>query len=93
MNSWPTVNADVVHRRVGDELVLVHLKTNQIFALNETGARFWELLAEGRDRPAIEEVLLGEFDVTPQALTAEIDGLLDELAREDIVRIAQPVDR
>lgn len=84
----PTPNPDVVHRRVGDDVVLVHLKTNQIYALNETGARFWELFAEGRDRAAIDEAMLAEFAVTPDELAREIDGLLAELARVDIVRAA-----
>ncbi len=84
--SFPTPDPDVAFQRVDDEVVLVHLKTNQIFALNATGARFWELLAEGRPRAEIEAVMLGEFDVSPEALAGEIDALLAALARERLVR-------
>ena len=84
--SLPTVNPDVVSQRVGEDIVLVHLKTNQIFALNETGARFWELLAEGRSRAEIESALRDEFDVEPEPLRREIDALVADLAQEDIVR-------
>ena len=84
--SMPTVNPDVVSQRVGEDVVLVHLKTNQIFALNETGARFWELLAEGRSRAEIECALHEEFDVEPEPLRREIDALVADLARQDIVR-------
>jgi Coenzyme PQQ synthesis protein D (PqqD) len=79
---------DVVHRRLGDEMVLVHLQTNEIFALNETGARFWELLAAGRSRAEIESTLTAEFDVTRVDLRREIDALLTELSRKSLV---QPV--
>jgi hypothetical protein len=82
----PRPNPDVVHQRVGEEIVLVHLKTNQIYALNETGARFWELLSQGLARPAIESRMLDEFDVDPQALAQEIDVLLVDLERVDAVR-------
>jgi hypothetical protein len=34
-------NRDVVARRLKDEIVLVHLRTNRIYSLNRTGARFW----------------------------------------------------
>ena len=51
----PLPNPDVVSRRLGDDTVLVHLKTNRIFALNPTGARFWELLLEGMNRGEIEQ--------------------------------------
>lgn len=84
--SLPTVNPDVVSQRVGDDVVLVHLKTNQIFALNETGARFWELLTDGRSRGEIEQVMNDEFDVEPEPLRQEIDALVADLARQDIVR-------
>jgi hypothetical protein len=84
--SLPAVNPDVVSQQVGDDLVLVHLKTNQIYSLNPTGSRFWELLTEGRSRAEIERTLHDEFDVEPEALGREIDALLSDLARQDIVR-------
>ena len=37
----------VVSSRLGDVGLLVHLKTNQIFELNTTGLRVWELIGEG----------------------------------------------
>jgi Coenzyme PQQ synthesis protein D (PqqD) len=84
--SLPAVNPDVVSQQVGDDLVLVHLKTNQIYSLNPTGSRFWELLTEGRSRAEIERTLHDEFDVEPEELGREIDALLSDLARQDIVR-------
>jgi Coenzyme PQQ synthesis protein D (PqqD) len=82
----PKPDQDVVSERVGDDLVLVHLGTNEIFALNPTGARFWELLIQGESREAIEAQLLAEYDVAPSSLAAEIDTMLAELARQKMVR-------
>jgi hypothetical protein len=77
---------DVVSERVGDDLVLVHLGTNEIFALNPTGARFWELLVAGRSRGAIEEQLLVEYEVDRDILAAEIDAMVAELVRQKMLR-------
>jgi Coenzyme PQQ synthesis protein D (PqqD) len=82
----PRPHEDVVSERLGDELVLVHLGTNEVFALNETGARFWELLVAGGSRAAIEERLLAEYDVGRRELAAEIDAILAELGRQKMVR-------
>jgi hypothetical protein len=82
----PSPSPDVVSRRVGDEAVLVDLKTNRIFALSPTGARFWELLSEGRGRPEIEGQLLEEYDVDREQVTAEIDALVETLEGEGLVR-------
>jgi hypothetical protein len=76
---FPAPNPRVLSRRLADEVVLVHLDTNQIYALNETGARFWELLAETRNRSEIEDALQAEFEVSPDVLSAEIDRLVTEL--------------
>jgi Coenzyme PQQ synthesis protein D (PqqD) len=76
---------DVVYRELNGEVVLVHLGTDEIYALNETGSRLWELLTAGQDRVAIRAQLLEEFDVEPAILDAEIDALLVELADAGLV--------
>jgi hypothetical protein len=84
-SSLPSPNPDVVSRRLGDEIVLVHLKTNRIFSLSPTGARFWELLSDGRARPDIEAELLREYDVSPEEVSAEIDSLVRTLEAEQLL--------
>ena len=84
--SLPSPNEDVVFQRVGDDLVLVQLKTNEIYALNETGARFWDLLVEGKSRSEVEAAMLREFDVPPEQLAVEIDHILAELAKHKMIR-------
>jgi hypothetical protein len=76
---------DVAYRELEGEIVLVHLGTNRIYSLNETGARFWELLASGSDRPEIERQLLDEFIIEPEELRREIDSMLGALADEGLV--------
>ena len=84
--SLPSPSQDVVSRRLGDEVVLVHLKTNRIFSLSPTGARFWELLSDGKSRTEIEAALLEAFEVTTDAVSIEIDSLIRELEAEQLVR-------
>jgi hypothetical protein len=78
-------DADVVAQRLGDEIVMVHLRTNQIFVLNRTGARFWELVSDGSDLDEAKEKMLAEFDVDEGALTAEIDAFVEALAKEQLI--------
>ena len=76
---------DVVSRRLADEVVLVNLRTNRIFALNRSAARFWELFDAGRPRAEIADALMSEFDVEPDRVDHEIDGLLASLTAEGLV--------
>ena len=72
-------------RELNGEVVLVHLGNDRIYALNETGARFWQLLAAGRDRATIRAQMLDEFTVEPSELDSEIDALLAELESAGLV--------
>jgi hypothetical protein len=85
----PTLHCDpnVLAKRVGDEIVLVHLETNRIFELNRTAAALWDLLATTPTRAELEQQMGAEFDVEPEQLATEIDDLLRQLASEQLISI------
>lgn len=85
MDRDPRPNPDVVSEEIEGEVVLVHLGTNRIYALNETGARLWALLGAGFDPPRIRHELCREFDVDADEVKQQVDALLDELAREGLL--------
>jgi hypothetical protein len=66
----------VICRQLGDTAVLVDLSTNQIFELNRTGSRIWELLGEGVRPEGIAERLQQEFDVDAERADKEVDELV-----------------
>lgn len=80
-----SASPDAMATRVGDAIVLVHLKTDQIYSLNRTAARIWELLCADCDRAEMERRLLGEFDVPPALLAEAIDELLACLVRDQLI--------
>ena len=86
----PVPSPDVVAQRVDHEVVLVNLRTNGIFALNPTGARFWELLGDGASRSEIEAALTREYDAPPEEIRASIDALVEELRAERLVQDTRP---
>ncbi len=77
--------SEVICRGLGDAAVLVDLTTNQIFELNRTGHRIWELLVEGLDRQAIGDRLQQEFSVERDHLDREIEELLKTLRAERLI--------
>jgi hypothetical protein len=83
-----TRNPDVVYQEVEGELVLLDLETEATYALNEVGARCWELLADHDDLDAVVVALLEEFDVDEATLRADLDKLLARLRAADLVRAA-----
>jgi hypothetical protein len=70
---------DVIAKRLDNEAVLVHIPTNRIFELNETGTRVWELLGQGLDPDSIVRHLVNEFDVEDARAIDEVNDLLARL--------------
>jgi hypothetical protein len=76
--------ADVVARRVGETAVLVHLGSNRIYELNDTGARIWELAGDGTTVEALIDRLEREFDVDRVKLADEVSLIVMDLLREGL---------
>jgi Coenzyme PQQ synthesis protein D (PqqD) len=75
---------DVVARRVGQTAVLVHLGSNRIYELNDTGARIWELSADGATVDGLVDRLEREFEVDRGQLASEVALIVDDLVREGL---------
>jgi len=78
---------DALATRVGDEIVLVHTRTDQIYVLNPTGARVWELLCADCDRAEIERRMVEEFEVTPAELTGQVGELIGSLVNSRLITV------
>jgi hypothetical protein len=88
MSSTPTrfrSSPDALATRVGDEIVLVDLKTDRIYSLNRTAARIWELVCADCDRAEVERHMLEEFDVTPGQLAEAIDEVIMSMTQDGLL--------
>jgi hypothetical protein len=77
--------SDTAVEHLGDEVVLIHLKTDRLFVLNRTGSRIWELLSSGHEVTEIEQQVLGEFAATRDEVAADVRSLLESLQREQLI--------
>jgi len=78
---------EVVTRRLGDRLVVVCLTSNRIFELNFTGARIWELVAEGRTQDEVIAVLVQEFLVSAEVAAREVAELKTRLLDARLIEV------
>jgi hypothetical protein len=85
MTNTLKLNPDVEFRRLGERMVLVHLSSNQVFELNSTGARVWELLEEGVGKEQLLKILTDEFEVGPEQLRQDVDDLIRDLKSAGLI--------
>jgi hypothetical protein len=61
------------------------LETNQIYDLNQTGYRVWQLIQQGLDYPVLLDQIAREFEVDPSRLAKEVDALIAHLSAERLL--------
>ena len=74
----------VAWRRVGDETVLIHLKTKKIYVLNPSGGFFWHSLDGAQESRQFLDGL-GLEEPLPGDAVQQLDGFLDQLKDTDLV--------
>jgi hypothetical protein len=73
------VSPDVRWRTVDGEAVIVSQTAGEVLGLNETGARFLALVADGRGFDDIVAQLADEFDAPRTEIERDVAALRDDL--------------
>ncbi len=82
------VPADTLMRVVDGQAVLLSLKTERYYGLDEVGTRVWEALAAGATLAEAAAAIEREFDAPAATIRADIEALLGDLVRERLVEPA-----
>ncbi|GIK08365.1 MAG: hypothetical protein JETCAE02_17970 [Anaerolineaceae bacterium] len=78
----------VLSASLDDEAVLLDTRANQYFSLTEVGARFWQLLSEGKSLRGAFDLLLTEYEVDAPQLERDLLELADRLTENGLVEVA-----
>jgi hypothetical protein len=79
------VPAEVMARQIGEETVILDLKSGAYFGLEAAGSRIWQLLAAGTTLAEVCETVEGEYDVAHEALERDVLELAEQLQREGLL--------
>lgn len=83
-------NESIVARRLDEEIILVPIRNNigdmnNIYVLNEVGARIWELIDGRKDLSEIVSVIKNEFD-SPPDVERDIREFISDLEHIGAIR-------
>jgi hypothetical protein len=84
-SSHLSVSADVMVRQVGDEAVLLNLKTEKYLGLDGISNRIWQVLTTGATVQTAYDTLLSEFEVDPERLRKDLEEFVRELLEFGLV--------
>jgi len=86
MKQTISIQPEVLSQTIDREAVLLDLKNELYYGLNEVGARIWQLLQEDNSLEQIKEVLLEEYDVDEAQLQKDLEKLVSALKQADLIR-------
>lgn len=81
------VSPDTLINVVGQESVLLNLKNEQYFGLDQMGTQMWQALATSDSIQAVYEKLLGEYDVSAEVLHRDLNNLLEKLLAHGLLEL------
>jgi hypothetical protein len=80
---------DIAARMLDDEMVVMSIRNSRVFSLNATASRIWGA-ADGATplREIVARIVVAEFEVEPEVAYQDALALVDDLAQEGILQVA-----
>ena len=83
-----TISKEVLSQEVDGETVLLDLKGESYFGLDEVGTRIWQLLNEGSDLRSVFDTLLNEYEVDEKQLDKDLQDHLAQLVEAGLISLS-----
>ncbi|WP_017258232.1 PqqD family protein [Pedobacter arcticus] len=81
----PSENAVV--QEMGEDIVILNLKTEHFYELKEVGKRIWELLSENHSYTLTFEAIKGEYEVSSEQLHTDMERIINGLIKAELIKI------
>ena len=72
---------------LGQEAVILDLKSGVYYGLNDVGTRIWNLIQEPRTLNEIRDAIVKEYEVEPECCEHELLTLLQELSNAGLIEV------
>jgi hypothetical protein len=90
INKIPRISQDITTRFLGDEAVIMNLKTVKTFSLNETAAKVWSYIDGSITIDEIVQKVFAEYDVTDTACRDAVTEIIGQFSSENIIELVDP---
>lgn len=79
------LSEDVIIEEVSGETVILHIATNKLLGLNESGRVLLHELRTGAEREDLEILLVSTFGISRDRASADVGTFLDALRERDML--------
>ena len=78
---------DQVFSNLGNESVILHVKSGAYYGLNEVGTRIWQMIQAPQAVTVVRDDLLSEYDVQSSQLESDLENILNHLLKAGLIEI------
>jgi hypothetical protein len=83
-----SVGTEQLSSKLGDDLVILNLKSGVYYGLDPVGARVWELAEKRSSAAAIRDAIANEFAVDPATAERDLADLLGQMESEGLIQVS-----
>ena len=83
-----THSPDVLFQELDGEAVLLDLKSEQYFGLDEVGTRIWQLMEESGELDTVYQTLLTEYEVSAEQLQSDLISFVNNLSEAGLITVS-----
>lgn len=87
-SSIVVASTDQISSDLGDEVVILNLKSGVYHGLNEVGAKVWSFIQQAKTVKQISEMLLQEYDVNVEQCNSDLIVVLSDLLAAELINIS-----
>ena len=80
-----SISKEALSQEVNGETVILDLKSESYFGLDDVGTRIWQLLQEHGDAKKAFDVMLDEYDVNENQLEKDMNTLIIKLKETGLI--------
>jgi hypothetical protein len=78
-------SSDIVARGIGDEIVVLDMRSSKYLTVTGAGIRLFELLADERTSEELVAVILEEYEVSPAVAECDVAAFLAEMRAAGLI--------
>ena len=82
-----TISAEVLAQEVDEETVILDMKSERYFGLDEVGTRIWQLLKETGDLQTVYDAMLEEYEVDEKQLKKDLLEHVTQLVEAGLISL------
>ncbi|MBC7813260.1 MAG: lasso peptide biosynthesis PqqD family chaperone [Burkholderiales bacterium] len=86
-NTIVVAGKEQIATEMGDDVVILGLKTGAYYGLSEVGASIWKSIQQPISISQIREVIMDEYEIDADQCTQDILELLERLTAEGLVDV------